>query len=398
MTDFRPEDEIVPVVHDEKSMIGRVLLGVFLILAVAGGAIYKFRPDWIALAGSPAPVADPATPAPSESVKVDHSAIYQKYAMTPLTDATATSPQIGSLLTALQKDPCNHQTAGQLGTALMVRHATRPTAEFFKGFAESCPDSDRERANAGEIFYSLGEFNTSIKLASELINHRPDVPNPFLLRARAEQADQQYAAAVEDYATFVRLIPDPRAVAAEVFTRMADSYEKLGRICEAIGPIQTYIAIDSDKRSTPQLQKHIAELGAKGNCAQTYAKGNARIARRSNGVSIAKVQINGIEGTFVVDTGASFVTLTPGFAERAKPRMLNTGSLDIQTANGAISASLASVDTVKLAGLSASAVPAVVTTKALGDGIDGLLGMSFLNRFTLVMEDRDIQLKAKTLE
>ena len=65
--------------------------------------------------------------------------------------------------------------------------------------------------------------------------------------------------------------------------------------------------------------------------------------------------------------------------------------------NGATTATLASLDSVKLAGLSASAVPAIVASKSLGDGIDGLLGMSFLSRFTVVIEDREIQLRAKTL-
>jgi aspartyl protease family protein len=69
----------------------------------------------------------------------------------------------------------------------------------------------------------------------------------------------------------------------------------------------------------------------------------------------------------------------------------------MQTANGATSATLASLDSVKLAGLSASAVPAIVASKSLGEDVDGLLGMSFLSRFTVVIEDREIQLKAKTL-
>jgi clan AA aspartic protease (TIGR02281 family) len=122
-----------------------------------------------------------------------------------------------------------------------------------------------------------------------------------------------------------------------------------------------------------------------------------RIPRRSNGVSTTKVEINGVEGTFIVDTGASFVTLSRGFAGRAKPRALTTDSVEMQTANGATSATLASLDSVKLAGLSASAVPAIVASGSLGDDVDGLLGMSFLSRFTVVIQDREIQLKAKTL-
>ncbi len=196
----------------------------------------------------------------------------------------------------------------------------------------------------------------------------------------------------------IRLLPDTKAIVPEVFTRMSEAYEKLDRPCEAIGPLQTYIALDSANRSTPPLLKRIAALAAKGNCAQVYAKGTARIMRRSNGVSTAKAQINGVEGTFVVDTGASFVTLTRSFAERARPQMFKTDAVEMQTANGTTSATLATVDSVRLASLSASSVPAIVANKNLGDGIDGLLGMSFLSRFTMVIQDREILLKAKQLE
>jgi clan AA aspartic protease (TIGR02281 family) len=115
-------------------------------------------------------------------------------------------------------------------------------------------------------------------------------------------------------------------------------------------------------------------------------------------VSTAKVEINGVEGTFIVDTGASFVTLTRAFAGKVKPQMLKSDAVEMQTANGRTSATLATVESVKVAGLYASAVPAIVASKSLGDGVDGLLGMSFLSRFTVVIRDRDIQLKAKTLE
>lgn len=156
-------------------------------------------------------------------------------------------------------------------------------------------------------------------------------------------------------------------------------------------------SLDSENRSTPQLRRRIAALAAKGNCEQVYAKGIARIPRRSNGVATTRAAINGVEGTFIVDTGASFLTLARDFAGRAKPRMFKTGYVEMQTANGTTSATLATVDSVKLDGLSASGVPAVITGGSLGDGIDGLLGMSFLSRFTFAIQDHEIELKAKTL-
>jgi len=160
----------------------------------------------------------------------------------------------------------------------------RGAAEMLKGFANVCPESSGELYHASELYYMLGEYDTAVKLSSSLINHQPDAQLPYFVRAKSEQGLKRYAAAAEDYATLIRLLPKTKLIVSEVFTRMSDSYEKLGRPCEAIGPLQTYIALDSESRSTPSLPKRTAALAAEGNCAQVYAKGVARIPRGSNGV------------------------------------------------------------------------------------------------------------------
>jgi clan AA aspartic protease (TIGR02281 family) len=397
MMDFRPGDHgIVPAHLESKSISGWVFLGLALVLVAGGAWIYHFRPQWVARVYD---LADTSRTDVSTHGEADtqFSALYRKYGMTALGRGVAQDYKASSLLANLQKEPCDKQSIFQATVALENMRAIRGAAEMLKGFADVCPDSSGELYHASELYYLLGDYDTAVKLSSDVINQQPDVQNPYFTRAKSEQGLKRYAAAVEDYATLIRLLPDTKSIVSEVFTRMSDSYEKLDRPCEAIVPLQTYIALDSETRSTPSLLKRIAMLAAKGNCAQVYAKGVARVPRRSNGIAITRVEINGIEGKFIVDTGASFVTLSRPFAARAKPRMLTTDSVEMQTANGATSATLASLDSVKLAGLSASAVPAIVASKSLGEDVDGLLGMSFLSRFTVVIEDREIQLKAKTL-
>jgi clan AA aspartic protease (TIGR02281 family) len=375
-----------------------VFLGLALVLLAGGGWVYQFRPQWVArlldLAGMP-PTSGPAQ---GDRPDTQFHALYDKYGMTPLSAGTAADTSVNAVLVRLQNEPCNKQVIYQAALALDKLRATREEAELLKGFAGVCADGAGESYRASELYYLLGDYDMAVKLSSGLIDHQPDAQNSYFIRARAEQALKQYAAAAEDYATLMRLLPDMKLIRSEVFTRMSDTYEKLDRPCEAIGPLQTYIALDNEKRSTPPLLKRIAALAQKGNCAQAYATGAARIPRRANGVSIVKAEINGVAGTFIVDTGASFVTLTREFAKKVAPRMLTTEAVDMQTANGVTSANLATVETVKLPGLSASGVPAIIASKSLGDGVDGLLGMSFLGRFTVVIGDSEIQLKAKTLE
>jgi clan AA aspartic protease (TIGR02281 family) len=398
MTDFRLDDYQSAAAARRRSTGPWLFLGLALVLLTGGGWVYQFRPQWVARVYDLVGVPRTVTPAQDDRADIEFRALYQKYDMIPLGASAAGDTKVNSLLSRLQNEPCNKQAIFQASLALENLQATREAAEILKGFAGACPDGGGESYRASELYYLLGDYDMAVKLSSDLIDHQPDAQNPYFIRARSEQALKRYAAAIEDYATLIRLLPNAKSIKSEVFTRMSDSYEKLDRPCEAISPLQTYIALDSDKRATPPLLRRIAALAAKGNCAQVYAKGVARIPRRSNGVSTAKVEINGVEGTFIVDTGASFVTLTRGFAGKAKPRMLTTEAVEMQTANGTTSVTLATVETVKLAGLYASSVPAIIASKSLGDGVDGLLGMSFLSRFTVVIGDREIQLKAKTLE
>jgi clan AA aspartic protease (TIGR02281 family) len=94
-------------------------------------------------------------------------------------------------------------------------------------------------------------------------------------------------------------------------------------------------------------------------------------------------EVNGIKGRFIVDTGASFVSLTPDFAKKVKVTPVRAGPLAMRTANGMVTTTLAAAASIRLGGVSASTVPLVVIDKPLGNGIDGLLGMPFLSRFEI---------------
>jgi aspartyl protease family protein len=384
--------------RERSSITGWVFLGLVVVLLAGGAWVYTFRPQWVERSQREAGASRITGSAQSDKTAANFSALYQKYGMTPLDAAATNDRKLSSELAVLQKEPCDKQAIFQASIALENSGATRASAEMLKGFAGACPDSDGELYHASELYYLLGDYDTAVKISSDIIDYKPDAQDVYFIRAKAEQGLKRYAAAIEDYATLIRLVSDTKSIVSEVFTRMSDSYEKLGRPCEAIGPLQTYIALDSQIRSTPPLLRRIATLAAEGNCTLAYARGTARVPLRASGVSTIKVEVHGVEGTFIVDTGASFMTLSRRFAAQVKPRMLTTGSVQLQTANGTFSATLATLNSVKLAGLSASAVPAIVASNSLGDNTDGLLGMSFLSRFTIIIRGHEMQLSAKTLK
>ncbi|MBI4205866.1 MAG: TIGR02281 family clan AA aspartic protease [Betaproteobacteria bacterium] len=89
--------------------------------------------------------------------------------------------------------------------------------------------------------------------------------------------------------------------------------------------------------------------------------------------------VNGVSMQFLVDTGASMVTISSDDARRAGISYLSGQRGLMQTANGVVSAYRVKFDTVRLGDITLTNVDGlVVQGNALGRA--GLLGMSFLNR------------------
>jgi aspartyl protease family protein len=89
--------------------------------------------------------------------------------------------------------------------------------------------------------------------------------------------------------------------------------------------------------------------------------------------------VNGVPMRFIVDTGASAVTLSSAEAKRAGIAYLSGQRSFLQTANGIAPAYRVKLDTVRVEEITLYNVDAVVVDGAALGGV-GLLGLSFLNR------------------
>src|SRR5690349_6620394 len=156
MTEFGPDG--IPAIREEQSIVGRVLLGLFLLLAAAGGWIYQFRPQWVANADKLAGASPGEAPAQDEATKADFSALYQKYGMAPLAATTMTNPRVYKNLAKLEKEPCDKQIVVQASLAIQNVQALRGEAELLKGFSDACPEGNGERYRVSELFYLLGDY------------------------------------------------------------------------------------------------------------------------------------------------------------------------------------------------------------------------------------------------
>jgi len=95
-------------------------------------------------------------------------------------------------------------------------------------------------------------------------------------------------------------------------------------------------------------------------------------------------QVNGQPVRFVVDTGASLVSVPVSEAQRLSLDYQKGQKARMNTANGATTGYLVKLDTVKVGGVTLHGVDAVVIE---GTGFGSpLLGMSFLNRMNMKRE------------
>ena len=103
------------------------------------------------------------------------------------------------------------------------------------------------------------------------------------------------------------------------------------------------------------------------------------LERNAYGHFVAPGEIDGQNVTFLIDTGATYVSLSRSLAESLG---LEPGrEVTFTTANGRVDGHLTTLDSVRLGGLQARRVPGSIHAGIEDDVV--LLGMSFLGRFDI---------------
>jgi clan AA aspartic protease (TIGR02281 family) len=118
------------------------------------------------------------------------------------------------------------------------------------------------------------------------------------------------------------------------------------------------------------------------------------------GLNTLVVVVNGVPGNFLLDTGATYVAVTPDFASKAKLKLEAGTQLTMKTVGGSGFADLGYATTISVGKAQAQGVPVAVirgTADPFGARLDGLLGMSFLARFTINVSQNSIELIAMPL-
>ena len=221
-----------------------------------------------------------------------------------------------------------------------------------------------------------GKWERAIAVATDLIEHDPGDKDYWWWRGIVYEQREDLQKALADYKQTLAIRPDINSIPFNV----ADVYERLKRPCDAALAIEQYAYWHPRSRADQGLQLRLQRLYREGRCEEA-ARGTAELhfAPASRAI-LASAVVNGKRGRFVIDTGASLVTLSREFAAQAAVAAPSGPPIRVGTANGAALARLTRLDSLALQGASADGVEAAVVDGLPGE-VDGLLGLSFLARF-----------------
>jgi aspartyl protease family protein len=308
----------------------------------------------------------------------------------------AENEPVRSPLEALGREPCDQKAIEELGNALDKVGRRREAANAYTSFSATCNHHAPSLRAAINILLTLSDHQRAASVANDLIALEPFNDNGYFLRALAEDRGGETRRAIDDYITAIELFGNKEHISSASYLALARAYEKLGQFCDAIEPIETWVALDPAHNDTTQARAIIADYTAKGRCA--VAVGNEEKFPRIGGVVKLPVMVNGVRGTFVLDTGASFVALTSSFAQKAMVNPEADSVVRLHTANGLADGKLGRAATVQLRSLSAKDVQVVIqpdSKATYGEGIDGLLGMSFLARFKVSLDAQVVRISGR---
>ncbi len=330
------------------------------------------------------------------STKGDVAATMARLAI-DLPQNVAASAAVGGPLQELGRERCDQDAIVQLAKALQEAGFRREAAVAEVNFSSQCGGYAPALRDAVNVLLKLSDFSTAESIASNLIKLEPFQDNGYFLRALARDGRKSYKSAIEDYVTAIELFGNKERISSVSYYYMARDYEKLGQFCDAMLPIEEWVSLDPSRNQTSQTQAILSDYASKGSCAAATA-GRAEVFPAPHGGALVKVPVtvNGVNAIFILDTGASFVTLKDSFAKKANVDVDQSSNIQIHTANGIGSAKLGRAGTIQLRSLKAAGVPVVVEAdgSAAFMGADGLLGLSFLSRFELSINGRTVRIAA----
>lgn len=230
----------------------------------------------------------------------------------------------------------------------------------------------------------LHEYDRAVLAATALIEDNPEDKDYRWWRGQAFEESGVLEKAAADYQYAISIQPRLQRVPMN----LATVYEKLHRPCDALFTIEQYAQHYPRIRGEDAVTQRLKRLDEQGGCRRIAGAGRAlvRFTPGDRAVMVTARLDDRVDARFVVDTGATMVAITRKLASSLGMSWNEADSVVVGTAGGLRTAQLATLASVQVQGAEAERVPAAIADE-LPPGVDGLLGMSFLSRFTMFLDE-----------
>jgi len=203
---------------------------------------------------------------PDLPLRSAYTEVYSMLGISPLPEAVEAGTSIRRPLEQLNRERCDRRAIFDLGTALENAGYRREAAKVLVAFSTMCGGDAPSLRQAANVLLELSDFSEAETVSSELIELEPLYDNGYYLRALARDGSGLAEKALDDYVTAIELVGDKDRIFSTSYFNMARLYEKLGRFCDAVLPIEAWVSLNP-KHDTSQTRTIIANYMRKGECA-----------------------------------------------------------------------------------------------------------------------------------
>lgn len=187
--------------------------------------------------------------------------------------------------------------------------------------------------------------------------------------------------------------------------------DKLSRGDEAVKYFTLVSQRSNDNRLTDYANRRILVLGGASAHKSVKLASNSNpsaginrnksfsipLLNRKNALMLNATIDHQVSGTFIVDTGATYTSISQDMADQLKGGLTHIGSVRITTANGQIKVPKVLIKSITINGLEAHNVEATIINMHHGSSFSGLLGLSFIRQFQLTIDPVQNQLVFRSI-
>ncbi len=304
-------------------------------------------------------------------------------------------PKMRPVAARLVTEPCNRTLAGQLVDDMLDQAENRAVVAFIERTKATCGPNEKLLRPLLSAQMDSSDFLGAERTSDDLIENYPANPSVYAWRSEAREKNGDFTGAYADRRTEFSLFLDPSDVELSVYYDVARLAAKTGNPCEAAAILRDYVAYDPEQRRTQQLSTVTQRWQKQGTCPPLSGTGTALLRYDANATAIiVPVAVNGVHGRMIVDTGASRTMLSKEFARGAGIEA--SGEAAVTTVNGKAWVSAGRAEFIAVGNARLNDVPVYIqqsTGGSLGEGVDGLLGLSFLGNFHARIGGGSIELR-----